>query len=177
MGSECLPFCRSPPLRGRCPAGQRGVKPRIETVRLVLRSDRSRRSLKKLGLPKFFRPSLRHPLALMFQFPRSATVTPAGVLAMRSRRGCEGQDAKPSPPGSRKMVSLWRHGGNGRASDLTLHFISELARQACLCGTHGEWCREGLSGQSAGSPGADRFQQTFPAAISGRETEVAGKNR
>ena len=108
-------------------------------MRRVLRSDRSRRSLKNLVFSNFFRPSLRHPIPPVFQFPRSATVTPAGVLAMRDRRGCEGQDAKPSPPGSRKMVSLWRHGGNGRRRIPACYFISELARQAHLCDAHGEW--------------------------------------
>ena len=49
-------------------------------------------------------------------------------------------------------------------------------RRACVAHMGngvGKVCRV----KSAGSPGADRFQQTFPAAIPGRETEVAGKNR
>ena len=142
----------------------------------LIRSDPSTFE-KIVAFSNIFYPSLRHPLALMFHSSRSATVTPAGVLAMRGRRGREGQDAKPSHPGSRKMVSLWRHGGNGRASDLTLHFISELARQAHLCDAHGEWCREGLSGQVRRITGSRWGIKPFPAAILGRETEVAGINR
>ncbi len=50
------------PLRGRCPAGQRGVKPRIKTVRRVL----TRRSLKNWSSQIFLAPHSATPSHLCF---------------------------------------------------------------------------------------------------------------
>src|SRR3546814_748299 len=87
------------------------------------------------------------PKTCAYNLPVPPSDTPAGVLARRDRRWWWGNDVSLHHRGSRKMVSLRRHGERRRVTDRP--FVSRCPKERAgrACAAHMEVDENGVAGR------------------------------